>query len=114
MNCIKGKDDCFSSSFALVCVVQKYEKISDESYLTFEIPEKNIVKTIMIDKKTDNKISENNISDIIGIHVIMNIPQSEIDGLHIDTKDSNFEWRIFEDGLFDEYCEIVGVSFGEQ
>lgn len=41
INCIKEKNDYFSSSFALACVGQKYDKVSDNAYLTFELSEKN-------------------------------------------------------------------------
>lgn len=111
INCIHKKDDYFSSSIAITCVGQKYEKKSDKSYLTFELSDKKIIKTITIDEKLTDEVSQNNVNDIIGIQVIMNIPQKEIDKRHLNTKDLNLAWVIFEEGMFDDYCEIVDVSF---
>lgn len=41
----------------------------------------------------------------------MNIPQKEIEERHLDMKEPGLAWKLFEEGLFDNYCEVVGVSF---
>lgn len=111
INCIKEKNDYFSSSFSLACIGQKYEEVLDNAYLTFELSEKNLIKTIIIDKEIDGHISQSNVNDIIGIHVIMNIPQKEIEERHLNMKEPDLAWKLFEAGLFDNYCEVVDVSF---
>ena len=111
INGIYKKDDLFSASIAIGCDGQKYEKKLDEAYLTFEFSDKKIVKTIAISENKQEKISQENVKNIIGVQVIMNVPQKEIESYHLDTKDSNLAWLIFEEGMFDNYCEVVDVYF---
>ncbi len=110
---IKRNNDHFSASLTFGCDVQKYEKKSDTAYLTFEyeFSDKKLVKSIAMSENQTELISSQNVKDIIGIQVIMNIPQKEIQSHHLDTKNPNLAWFLFEEGKFDNYCKIVDVSF---
>ena len=113
---IKRNGDCFSAVLTFGCDVQNYEQKSDEIYLTFEheFIGKKFVKSIAIGENQTEKISPENIKDIIGITVEMNIPKEKIQVYDLDFQDknlANLAWFLFEDGMFDDYCEIVNVSF---
>lgn len=113
INGIAEKKDYFSASIVISCIGKKYEEKSDGAYLTLELElnDKIKVKTLAINENMKEKISQKNVKDIIAIQVIMNVPQKEFKLYHLDAKDPNLVWLIFEDGMFDNYCEIVDVSF---
>lgn len=109
----KRNSDIFSAVLTFGCDVQNYEQESDKSYLTFEyeFSNKEFVKSIAIGENQVEKISPENIKDIIGITVEMNIPKEKIQTYDLDSQDKNLAWFLFEDGMFGDYCEIVDVSF---
>lgn len=109
--CIYQKEDSFSASVAIACVGQKYEKNAEGTWLIFEYSDKKTVKKIKIDEKLKEDIAENNAAEVIGIQVVMNIPQRELKAYHFNTKDMHLAWFLFDEGMFDNYCEIVGMSF---
>ena len=109
----RRKSNTFSAVLTFACDVQKYEQKSDKGYLTFEyeFSDKKFVKNIAIN---ENQIKENslqNIEDIIGITVEMNIPKEKIQTYDISSQYKDFEWILLEDGMLDDYCEIVDIFF---
>ncbi len=109
---IHKENQYFSSSIAIACVGQKYEKVSGKSYLTFELSDKKTSKRIIINEKSlTNELSQDNVDEIIGVEILMNIPRKELTERHFNTKDLNGVWILFETDIFDNYCEIVDVSF---
>ena len=105
------ENKCFSSSITITCVGQEYEKVTAESYLTFELSDKKISKRILINEKMTSELSQDNVDEVIGVQIIMNIPRKELTKRHFNTEDLNIAWLLFETDIFDNYCQIVDVSF---
>ena len=109
----RRESDIFSAVLTFACDVQKYEQKTNKRYLTFEheFSDKKIVKNIAISEKQLEKISPQNIEYIIGMTVEMNIPKEKIQTYDLSFQYKELEWFFFEDGMFDDYCEIVDVFF---
>lgn len=101
------------NSFIVVgCSIEAYIQEQDIGYLTINLENRNNTTKVLIvgDSELQKQLQQMELSNIIGVNIIMNIPASDLKNLHIDSDNPNIFNMLFNTNQYDNYFTVVGIS----
>lgn len=94
------------------CSVKEYSMQRNTGYITLELDDAgNTMKKFRVeDKELQKELSEKNLSDIIGVNMLLTLPARIIKSAHIDLKNANPFELLSGTDAYDKYAVVTGVS----
>lgn len=103
----------YGASLATVCLALKYEENAECGYLTLTFERQKgevITKTFKVDdKKIRDQITQADLADIIGVQLIVNLPNKVIKENNLNSTEINIDF-LFTTNTFDDYFTVVDIS----
>ena len=103
----------YDAAISLACTGQKYEEKYNNGYLTFSIdtPDGSIIKNIRVDSSEMEKdLSSNDIQEIIGLLIFLELPNQVISEKHLDVKIMDALELLTDTDMYDDYFRIADYS----
>lgn len=109
---IVNKPKDMYSHIAIGCSVEGYSQQQDIGYVTLKIDDaKNTIKEIKVeDKELQKQLAEKNITNVIGVNMLMTLPAKEIKNSHIDIHNINVFDLLYDTNTYDKYIVVTGIS----
>ncbi len=105
------------ASISMGCSAKEYVQTQDGAFLTLIIFEQNYNERELVievtDKELQNKLAETEPSDIIGVHLLLNVPEKILEKRHIDHKAVN-GFYFLEDSYYDQYLTLDSFSLASE
>ena len=110
----RNDNETVISSVAVMCSAQRFHNSSDGTWLEITLDnDKHTKKKLIIkDEKVIKKLNENSIEKVIGVNLISSIPDIALEGKS-DYYIKDAIQLLIDYADYDNYFEIVDVSFGE-
>ena len=109
---IGGQGKSFDSSIATGCRVLEYTEQDDEGWLTIELTGGGKPQTIAVrNEELKETLSGAIPEEIVGVQIILHIPDDVVKEKHLDTKNTDSIWLLINSDDFDEYYEIADITF---
>ena len=109
---IGGRGKSFDSSIATGCRVLEYTEQDGEGRLKIELTGGGKPQSLAVrDEELKKTLSESIPEEIIGVHIILHIPAEVVKEKHLDIKNTDSIGLLINSDDFDEYYEIVDISF---
>ena len=107
-----NKPEGIYSHIAIGCSVEEYSQQQDIGYITLKIDDaKNTIKEFKVeDKELQKQLSEINLSNVIGVNMLMTLPAKEIKNAHIDINKINVLDLLCDTNTYDKYFVVTGIS----
>lgn len=109
---IRNKPKYIYSHIAIGCSVERYSQQQDVGYVTLKIDDaKNTIKEFKVeDKELQKQLSEEDLTNVIGVNMLMTLPVKEIKNAHIDIHEINIFDLLCNTNIYDKYVVVTGIS----
>ena len=105
------KED-LDSSIAIGCTGQEYTETENAAWLKVRFDEKDLSKTFAVkDEALKKELSGAQTGEILGVQILLHIPGEVLEAHHVDRNQLDPVNLLLGTSEYDEYCEIVGVSY---
>ncbi|NLO82237.1 MAG: hypothetical protein GX094_04145 [Clostridiales bacterium] len=109
----KPKD--LTSFIAAGCSAEDYSQQEDIGYITLKLDGvKNRTMVLEVeDRELQEQLLQTDLSDIIGVNMVMTIPAKEINSLPVDPRNFDALKLLYNTDQYDGYIKIEKIFFGE-
>ena len=109
---IVSKPEDMYSHIAIGCSVEEYSQQQDIGYVTLKIDDaKNTIKEFkVVDKELQNQLAENNLTNVIGVNMLMTLPAEEMKKSHFDINTINVFDLLYNTNTYDKYIVVTGIN----
>lgn len=107
-----SKDFC--SNIGIACSAKDYSQEKDYGYITIMLDNKQSTyatkKIKLEDQALQTQLSEIDLSNIIGINMILTLPEATIKEAHLDIRKTNVSDLLYSTDSYDKYLVVTGIS----